>query len=88
MNDETRAVIIAEIQEAIRETVNGKIDGMRRELCEHNAKHEADMEEMKPYMQAASGVRVIFKFFIFAGSIAAAWVAIEKSLGLHFVLNI
>lgn len=62
---------------AIKETVNGKIDELRREVNDHNKKHEADMKEMKPFMQGAAGLQLIFKFFLMVGSLSVGWVAIK-----------
>lgn len=52
MDPETLEVIRSEIASSIKLNVNGKIDGMRADLTEHNIKHERDMERMMPIIEA------------------------------------
>lgn len=78
MNDELLAVMREEICKAVEETVNGKIDIIRTELFIHNAKHEMDMEEMKPFMQGAAGLQIIFRICVAVGSLAVGWLAIKQ----------
>lgn len=66
--------------EAIRLTVNGKIDAMKADLKEHTEKHDAFMEEMKPVLQAKAGVGFIYKILIILGSIAGAILATKTLL--------
>jgi hypothetical protein len=56
------------ITKAVRETVNGKIDnlklqveGINGKIEYHNSKHEADMEEIKPFIQGARGLGLLWK---------------------------
>jgi len=58
---------------AIEETVNGKIAAISRKIDEHNAKHEKDMEDIKPLMQGAAGLQFFWKFLVGMGAIAVAW---------------
>lgn len=37
---------------AIQETVNGKIDNMRKEINDHNKKHEDDMKRLMPVLES------------------------------------
>lgn len=68
------------VPEAIKKTVNGKIDAIRTDLNVHNTKHENDMAELKPYMQFASGLGIMYKFVIAIGSLAIAWAALMNIL--------
>lgn len=72
--DEIGAMIAAGVKAA----VNGKIDKLTAKIDEHNAKHETDMEELKPYLQFASGLGIIFKVILTIGSVATAWIAIKS----------
>lgn len=72
--DEIGAMIAA----GVKATVNGKIDKLSEKIDVHNAKHEANMIEIKPYLQFASGLGIIFKMILAIGSIATAWIAIKS----------
>lgn len=47
--------IMDSLKETIKETVNGKIDAMRKDLNEHNTRHEAYFEQVKEYMKKTDG---------------------------------
>lgn len=87
MDHELRQVINEAVAKAVKETVNGKIDALSRKtdalstkIDDHNTKHEADMEEMKPFMQGAAGIQVLWKLFVGVGSLAVAYLAIKNVL--------
>jgi hypothetical protein len=73
MTEEDRAIMREEIGRAVKETVNGKIAALDKKFDNH-------MEEIRPYLQAASGLGLLFKFFIFVGALATSWLAIKSSL--------
>lgn len=66
------------VKQTIKVEVNGKIDALSKKIDEHNTKHEADMAEIKPYIQAVTGLGIVFKLFISLGSIAVGWLAIKQ----------
>lgn len=72
-----RVAVEEAVPPAIKVTVNGKIDRIDKKLDEHNLKHQSDMDELKPYLQFASGLGIIFKLIVAIGSIAMAWLAIK-----------
>ena len=41
-----------QIEYTIKKTVNGKIDKIDKKIDEHNFKHEADMQDLKPIIEA------------------------------------
>lgn len=87
MTEDDLEIIRAEIARAVKETVNGKIDSIARKLEEHNAKHEADMEDMKPYMQAAAGGKLLYGVFKVLVAVAIGWVSIKSAFptfSVHF----
>lgn len=88
MSEETRAVIREEIRSSIEKYVNGKITDLGKRLDDHNVRHEADMLKFEPYMQAASGLGLLFKFFIMVGSISVAYIAIKNGIFDIFNLNV
>ena len=52
------------ISKTIQTTVNGKIDQLKAQITEHNRKHEADMEEIRPYIQGVMGLGYLWKIII------------------------
>lgn len=62
----------------IAATVNGKIDKLDTKFDEHIEQHKADMEELRPYIQAKGSLTFIFKSIVSMGSLAAAWLAIRS----------
>lgn len=78
MNDEDRTLMREEIQKAIKETVNGKIDGLRTEVKEMREEHQAHMEEIKPFIQAKASASFLSKVFLWLGGLAAAYLAIKS----------
>lgn len=61
------------VDSAIEAKVNGKIAALDKKVDDH-------MTAVLPYMEAMSGVRIIYKLFIAMGSIAVAWIAIKSLL--------
>lgn len=49
--DAVEASVKGTVPDEIKKTVNGKIDGLRKLVEEHNEKHEKDMEDIKPVLQ-------------------------------------
>ncbi len=82
MNAEIPQLIRDEVAKGIKLNVNGKIDAMRQDLADHNRQHEADMQEMLPYMQFASGLGIIWKVVLGIGSLAVGWVALKSAFHL------
>ncbi len=72
MNDADEKRIAAMIKDAVAP--------IRKIIEEHNVKHEQDMEELKPYLQFASGLGIFYRFLIAVGSLAAAYLAIKEAL--------
>lgn len=52
------------ISKTIQQTVNGKIDALKQQITEHNRRHEADMNEIKPYIQGVKGLGLLWKIII------------------------
>lgn len=82
MTDDDRTLMREEIARAIKETVNGKIDGLSVEVKEMREEHQAHMEEIKPFIQAKAGLSILSKGFLWLGSLAAAYFAIKSAFPL------
>lgn len=67
-------------EQRMREMIKEEIIPIQDAIEAHNKKHEADMAEMKPYLQFASGLGIIFKVVLMIGSLALAWTAIQGVL--------
>ena len=59
------------VAKTIKETVNGKIDNLKGQVGElkeqieqHNRRHEADMQDIKPFIQGARGIGMVWKIVI------------------------
>lgn len=76
-------IVREEIGKAIQDKVNGKIDKMQEDLYFHNKIHEQDMADMKPFMQAAGGVGLIWKGLVAVGALAVIWMQLKASLFGH-----
>lgn len=87
--------IVAAVQAGIELHVNGKIRDVARDVqnlsrrvdekFEEQAKNmKSQADEIKPYIQAASGARFMFKTFLFAGSLAFAWMSIRNAFFTTF----
>lgn len=81
--------IKGQVAESIQVFVNGKIDKLHTILEHQNEvtdgfikQHERDMEEMRPFVQGAAGVRLVWKGVVSLGSLAVAWLAIKNILHL------
>ena len=79
MTEDDLKIMRDEIARAIKLQVNGKIDAISTKIDQHNRKHEEDMEEIKPYMQFASGLGVLWKIILMLGSLAVAWATIKSA---------
>ena len=78
------------VAQAIQLHVNGKIELIRSELLAHAEKDEANMailqqhmEDVKPFMQSAAGLQILWKFLIAIGSLAVAWMAIKNAFWIQ-----
>ena len=78
MTEDDLKIMRDEIARAIKLQVNGKIDEMRNDLVEHNKKHEADMQEIRPYLQFVGGLGVLSKVVVWIGGLALAALAIKE----------
>lgn len=84
------------VERKIEKTVNGKIlkvsedvQAIHRILERQNEvtdefikRHEIDMGELRPFVQGAAGVRLVWKGVVSLGSLAVAWLAIKNFLHL------
>lgn len=77
MNDEDRKIMCETIEAVVRKTVNGKIDGIKQDIKDHNTKHEADMQEIKPLLQVFAGGRVIGNLLTWVSGVAVAYLMIK-----------
>ena len=58
----------------VKETVNGKIDILRAEIKKHSEKHERDMEDIKPVIEAYKGTKVVGEMMKWISSVGlGAW---------------
>ena len=81
-------VIREEIRESVKTTVNGKIErlqqtndaGMaeiRRQIAEHSASHEKDMQDIKPVIQFVAGGKILGEVIKWLGAVAIGWIALK-----------
>ncbi len=70
-------VMREEIQKAVKETVNGKIDDLKTQ-------HKLDMvvvrehiKRVEPYLEAASAVKILGNALKWIAGVGLAWVAIK-----------
>lgn len=75
MTEEIREIMKREIERTIRETVNGKIAALDKKI-------DAHMEEIKPFVQGAAGLSLLWKFCVSIGAIVTTYLAIRNSLKL------
>lgn len=68
----------AAVEPAIKKYVNGKIDALTSKVDTHNIKHEEDMKDIKPFIQAKAGFSVLFKLFLMLGALAGAYLALQN----------
>lgn len=80
MTEADRDIMKEEIKLAIKETVNGKIDALKLLVETHNTKHEADMQEIKPFLQGAAGLGLLWKLFISVAGLIVAYTTIKGFL--------
>lgn len=52
VNQAVEKLLTGGVADAIQRSVNGKVDGMRKALDEHNITHENDMRRMMPIIEA------------------------------------
>lgn len=89
MTDPELKIMCETIEKVVRVTVNGKIDGIKEDIRQHNERHEADMvlvrdhiQEVQPYLQGAAGVRFLgngLKWVAGVGTaLFALWYAIKN----------
>lgn len=63
--------------EAIEKTVNGKIRQLDDKLERFMATSVLFREEVKPLLQGAAGLQLLWKVFVAVGSLAVAWAAMK-----------
>lgn len=80
----------AAIAEQVKITVNGKLDRQHAILEKQNekmdafiTKHESDMEQIKPFMQVATGARLLSPFLTWVAK-SAVWVVSAAVLFLTY----
>jgi len=64
-------------KEAVEKHVNGKIRALDEKLDQHILSEQIFREEVKPLLQGAAGLQLLWKVFVAVGSLAVAWVAIK-----------
>ena len=64
----------------IRTVVNGKIDKMSQKLDDHIVVETEFREQMRPYLEGAKGLGIVWKFLIAVGSLAISWIALKNVL--------
>lgn len=69
-HDETKAI----------EDLTRRITELSDKFDAHLIKHDEDMRELKPYVQALGGFGILYKIFLGAGAFAVAYVAIKSGL--------
>lgn len=72
-------IVAAEVSKAVKQTVNGRIEEMHKEMT---ASFDANMQEIRPLLQAAAGGKILYRVFTTAGSIAVGWIALKQTFGL------
>ena len=80
MTEDMREIMKEEIKKAM-EVVEDKLNSMDEKIDSHNSKHEADMQEIKPFLRGAAGLGLLWKAFVAIGGLAMAYSAIR---GLFF----
>lgn len=80
MKEEQLNLIRDDIKETITTVVNGKIDRLTVKIDDHILKHEADWEEIKPFVQGVVGARIIGGLLKWVAGIAGAWILIRQFL--------
>ena len=82
MNDELLQAIDGAVDRATTKYVNGKIDALHIKIDIHNTKHEEDMtevrkhmEDVKPYLEGARGVKVLGEALKWVAGLSVMWIA-------------
>ncbi len=70
--------VVRAVDGAVERKVNGKIDGIKKQLDEHIASSEEFRTRIEPYLQVIAGSKILYKVFMVIGSVAVAWVAIKS----------
>lgn len=77
------------VAEAIQKYVNGKIDKIATTLGDHIEKEDSfhveirqHMEEVRPFLQGAKGLKLVRDFFVWIGGLFIVYVAFKNSLKL------
>lgn len=88
-------ILRTEVKTAVRETVNGKIDDLRKtndegmaainkKIESHNAAHEKDMADMKPIISAYQGGKVLGELVKWLASVGIAYLIIKGWVRIPF----
>lgn len=94
MTEELKILLTDSVRQAVKETVNGKIDRIREDLIEHAKRDEENMkvirthmEETRPYLEAATGLKRVGDFIIYIrnvslslAGVAVVWYAFKNLL--------
>lgn len=67
-------------EKRMREMIRDAVAPIQIAIENHNEKHEKDMEDLKPYLQFASGLGIFYRILIGVGAFAAAIIAIKDLL--------
>ena len=67
-------------KEAVQTHVNGKIDEMRKDLNTYSNKHEKDMEDLRPIIEAYKGGRVFGNFIKWSAAVGVSYLALKGML--------
>lgn len=71
-------IIRGAVEEAVRVTVNGKIDAIKKTLDEHIVNHAADRDEIKELLKTRDSLAFLYRGLLGFGAAAAAWIAIKS----------
>lgn len=84
MKPEELALIQETIRETIEKTVNGRIEALHTKIDAHIVEHKEDMaetrahmEEVKPYLQGAMGIKVLGDAWKWLLGLGITWALIK-----------
>ena len=65
---------------AVEKYVNGKLDGMKKTLDEHVIEHKAEMDDLRPIIEAYKGGRVFGNFIKWSAAVGVSYLALKGML--------
>lgn len=84
--DAVEASVKSTVPEEIQKKVNGKIDRLTQLMETHNAKHEADMIEVRKHMAEVGPILETYRGFSTTGNLIK-WVAgVGTAIGVLWIL--